>query len=91
MKKDNKLTVKYSKREKDIVCHYPKGILTKCDCNYLFSEVFTDEFVKEIKSRGYDITTLKFEIKVDEKGERFEEKFPSLYKQCLEENSKGEI
>lgn len=91
MKKENKLRVKYSKRERDIVCEYPKGILTKCDSNYIFSEVFNDEFIEEIKRRGYDITTLKFEIKVDEKGERFEEKFPTLYKQSLEENNKGDI
>lgn len=78
--KENKLRARWSKREKDILVNYPKGIGTVCDCNYLFSEVFTNNFVKEMKERGYDITTLKFEIKVDEKGERFKEKFPSLSK-----------
>ena len=31
--------------------------------NYLFSNVFTDEFEKEMISRGFDLKTLKFEIK----------------------------
>ncbi|XZH78899.1 hypothetical protein ACSW8S_18695 (plasmid) [Clostridium perfringens] len=79
--KENKLRARWSKREKDIVVTYPRGIQTVCDCNYLFSNVFNDDFVEEIKARGYDITTLKFEIKVDEKGERFEKKFPSLSKE----------
>ena len=79
--KENKLRARWSKREKDIVVTYPRGILTVCDCNYLFSNVFNDDFVEEIKARGCDITTLKFEIKVDEKGERFKTKFPSLSKE----------
>ena len=84
--KENKLRARYSKREKDILITYPKGILTKSDGHYLAGKVFSDEFVEEIKSRGYDITTLKFEIKVDENGNRFKEKFPSLYEQSSQEN-----
>lgn len=76
--KGNKLMAKWSKREKDIIINYPLGIQTNCDMNYLFCEVFTTEFKKEMENRGYDITTLKFEIKVDEKGKRFKEKFPTL-------------
>lgn len=83
--KENKLRARWGKRERDILVTYPRGILTVCDSNYLFSKVFTDEFEKEMKDRGYDITTLKFEIKVDEKGERFKEKFPSLSKAVEEE------
>lgn len=86
--KENKLRARWSKREKDILVTYPRGIGTVCDCNYLFSDIFTNEFVKEMEERGYDIKTLKFEIKVDEKGKRFKEKFPTLYKNSLEENNK---
>ena len=82
--KENKLRARYSKRERDIVVTYPKGRGTVCDCNYLFSDIFTDDFVKDMESRGYDIKTLKFEITVDVKGERFEEKLPTLYKQYQE-------
>lgn len=75
---ENKLKMRWSKREKDILIDYPLGILTKADANYLFSYVFTDEFQKEFIKRGYDITTIKFEITVDPKSERFETRFPSL-------------
>jgi hypothetical protein len=77
----NKLKVKWSKQEKDIKCWYPLGIGTKSDMHYLFGEIFTLEFIKEIQNRGYDITTLKFEITVDSKGERFTENFPALAKE----------
>jgi hypothetical protein len=75
---ENKLRARWSKSENDILITYPLGRQTKCDSNYLFSNTFTDEFVKEIESRGYDIKTLKFEITVDEKGKRYQEKFPTL-------------
>ena len=84
--KENKLRAKWSKREKDIIINYPLGIQTNCDMGYLFYDVFTKEFKKEMKERGYDIETLKFEIKVDEKGERFKEKFPTLSKEIEEKN-----
>lgn len=76
--KENKLRARWSKGEKDILVTYPLGIQTKCDCNYLLCNIFNDNFVKEMKSRGYDLTTLKFEIKVDSNGKRFKEKFPTL-------------
>lgn len=67
-----KLTLKWSKKNKDLICHFPNG----CDGSLVFytftSDRFhplplptgewTDSFVKELKSRGYDITTLKFSI-----------------------------
>lgn len=76
--KQNKLRVRWSKSENDILVTYPLGIMTKCDCNYLLSDIFNDEFVKEITSMGYDIKSLKFEIAVDTKGNRYKEKFPTL-------------
>lgn len=33
------------------------------NANYLLSYVFTDEFEKEMISRGFDLKTIKFEIK----------------------------
>lgn len=55
--------------------------MTNCDCNYLLGDIFNRDFIREMKARGYDIKTLKFEIKVDEKGERFKDKFPTLAKE----------
>lgn len=78
--KENKLRARWSKGEKDILVTYPLGVQTKCDCNYLLSLMFNSDFEREMKSRGYDITTLKFEITVDKNGERFSEKFPTLAK-----------
>lgn len=74
----NKLKVHWSKKEDDLLGEYPLGKLSKCDVNYLFANVFTDEFENEMKSRGYDIKTLKFSIEVDKNGDRYQEKFPSL-------------
>lgn len=36
--------------------------MTQTDAHYLFDNVFTKEFVKEMTDRGYDVTTMKFEI-----------------------------
>ena len=61
MKASDKLRVTYSKRERDLMMHYPLGFMTKNDGHYLantFSKAFTDELTQ----RGYDITTMKFSI-----------------------------
>jgi hypothetical protein len=76
--KENKLRARWSKSEKDVLLTYPLGRMTRCDSAYLAFKVFNNEFVKEMKDRGYDIKTLKFEITVDEKDKRYAEKFPTL-------------
>jgi len=63
MTKMNKLTYKWSKREKDFLIHFPR----KCD-GHLVNSFFNGhvngkEFLEELEKRGYDLTTLKFEIK----------------------------
>lgn len=40
----------------------PLGFMTQTDAHYLFDNVFTKEFVKEMTDRGHDVTTMKFEI-----------------------------
>ena len=68
----NKLRVKWSKRENDHVIHYPR----KCDGGLVQSALFGQHFhsplhigetepslAEELEKRGYDLTTLKFEIK----------------------------
>lgn len=78
MEKNDKLRVDWNKRENDVMFHYPLGLQTKTDAHYLHSSVFTDEFIEEIKKRGYDIKTLKFEIQPD--FNRRPEKFQTIAK-----------
>jgi hypothetical protein len=66
------LWVEWSKREADVLCHFPNkpdgGFVLHHFCNEL---PVTDwkggykmqkAFIEELKARGYDITTLKFSI-----------------------------
>lgn len=55
---------KYDKEENtyDLVVDYPLGVQTNTDAGYLLSHVFTQNFINEIQKRGYDISTMKFEI-----------------------------
>lgn len=76
----NKLKVHWSQNKSGLLGEYPLGELSKCDVDYLFANIFTDEFKKEMTSRGYDLKTLKFSIEVDKNGDKYQEKFPSLAK-----------
>ncbi|PRY38493.1 hypothetical protein CLV58_109220 [Spirosoma oryzae] len=76
---DNKLRVKWSKREKDFMGYYPLGISTKSDLHYLFWKVINDDLRKELEERGYDLTTLKFEVTVDPT--KRPDRFPTLLAQ----------
>lgn len=62
LKKKEKLTAYWDKKENCIGAYHPLGFMTKTDAHYLFDNVFTKEFVKEMTDRGYDVTTMKFEI-----------------------------
>lgn len=57
----DKLTVYWSKKENDLMLHHPLGRQTSADAWYL-SEFFNQKLIAEMKRRGYDITTIKFEI-----------------------------
>lgn len=64
--KKDKLTAcwKYDKEQSryDLIVNYPLGRLTSADTSYLLGNVFTKEFISEMERRGYDISTIKFEI-----------------------------
>lgn len=62
LKKKEKLTAYWDKKENCIGAYHPPGFMTQTDAHYLFDKVFTKEFVKEMTDRGYDVTTMKFEI-----------------------------
>lgn len=53
-----KLKYRWSKREKDFQSIYPGH---KWDAGYIMS-VFSDTVRDELKKRGYDLSTIKFEI-----------------------------
>lgn len=66
--KDGRLLLRWSKRQRDHVVDYPKY---KTDLYLLFWVFFmhhccgTDEkltFVEDLEKRGYDLTTLRFQI-----------------------------
>lgn len=58
--KETKLKVRWSKKEKSIEVFWENT--PRANGNYLFM-VFDDEFQEEMKRRGFDIATIKFEIK----------------------------
>lgn len=62
LEKKEKLTAYWDKKENCIGAYHPLGFMTQTDAHYLFDNVFTKEFVKEMTDRGYDVTTMKFEI-----------------------------
>lgn len=70
MKARDKLRATWSKREKDVMLHFPMGAQTKSDGHYL-AGVFNKEFIDEMERRGYDISTMKFEISPQAGNERF--------------------
>lgn len=69
---NRRLRVVWSKREKDLVFHYPRkvdGHLAHVILNSPRQKednegqiVFAPSFVQELQSRGYDISTLKFSV-----------------------------
>ena len=59
--KETKLKIRWNKSEDDLEVIWENT--PKANGNYLFSKVFNDEFQKEMIERGFDLKTIKFEIK----------------------------
>lgn len=58
----DKLTARWLKKERDIIVNYPLGCGTNTDMCYFFDEVLDKKKCLELEKRGYDLSTLKFEI-----------------------------
>ena len=58
----DKLTSKWSKKDNDIIVNYPLGIGTNTDMCYFFNNILDRNKCLELEKRGYDLSTLKFEI-----------------------------
>ena len=74
-KKKHKLKAFWSKKENDVMIEFAMGIGTKGDGGFL-AGIFNERFTNELKERGYDINTLKFEIVVN--AESRPEKFATI-------------
>ncbi len=68
MSKNDTLRVRYSKRHKDMMYHYPTTAADGSLLHLAFS--YAHHFTlgglslyKQLEARGYDLTTLKFSIK----------------------------
>lgn len=70
MRQHEKLRMYWSKKENDLMFWSPEGFFTTAAARYLDS-IFTKEVLKELESRGYDITTLKFSIEPKQGDLRF--------------------
>jgi hypothetical protein len=63
MAKKYKLKAFWSKKENDVMIDFPLGVMTKSDGHWL-SGIFNEGFINELKERGYDIETMKFQVTV---------------------------
>lgn len=88
---DNTLRASWSKKEKDIVFGWPSGPSTKSDGHYLygamsrerfrpFEQKMDPSFLKELESRGYDLSTLRFSICKKEGHPRWATNEPQIQK-----------
>jgi hypothetical protein len=69
MKKSDKLTLRWSKKDVDFVVSYPLGVGTASDAHFIQNvidyknkDLSFKSFVDELEFMGYDITTLKLSI-----------------------------
>ena len=53
--------IKWSKREKDYKITWDKD--HQCNAGFINDYILDKEFLKELRERGYDLDSLKFEIK----------------------------
>jgi len=70
MKAQFKFRAYWSKRENDLMFHYPLGMQTKSDAHWL-SGILTKDFQAELIRRGYDFSTFKLEICPQKGNDRF--------------------
>ena len=61
MKAADKLRATYSRKERDVILHFPLGTSTVSDGHYL-SGIFNKAFTDEMEKRGYNLATMKFSI-----------------------------
>jgi hypothetical protein len=57
----SKTKIKWSKREKDYKISWDKD--HKCNIGFINDYILDEEFLQELRQRGYDLDSLKFEIK----------------------------
>lgn len=75
MRKNDKLHAYWSKRENDLMLYSPLGFGTVPDARYI-ADILSKEVLKELDSRGYDTTTIKFSIEPKQGEIRFASQRP---------------
>lgn len=70
MRQGDKLRATWSKRERDVMLHFPLGSSTQSDGHWL-SGILNTKFTDELERRGYDVTTLKFSIEPQQGNAKF--------------------
>lgn len=77
------LRAKWSKKEEDIFFSHPLGHQTVADAHLLHSAI-TQEFLDDLKSRCYDVKTLKFSIAIDWSNPEARHRYPTLWQAIRE-------
>ena len=72
IKTDDTLSVCWNDEDQDIECFYPAGVQTMSDANYMLSNILDTAKCKELENRGYNLSTLKFEIAPKKGDKRFQ-------------------
>lgn len=86
IKKKYKLNVEWDPRIEDVTVEFPLGVQTKADGALILDRINRD-LVMELKSRGYNINTMKFSIEIDFNNPKANERFPTLMAKFREELS----
>jgi hypothetical protein len=77
--KKTQLGASWSKKQRDVMLHFPLGILSSSDGHWL-SGIFDADFVRHLRERGYDPNTLRFTVEIDFANKHSQEKFPTLFR-----------
>lgn len=61
MKHQSKTTIRWSRKENDFVIDWQKD--HQCNASFINDHILDKSFLQELRERGYDLDTLRFEIK----------------------------
>ena len=61
MKHQSTTKIKWSKKENDYKIDWDKDL--QCNAGFINDHILDKSFLQELRERGYDLDTLKFEIK----------------------------
>ena len=71
MNNKDKFRARWNIKDRDVVCFCPKGSNTFCDAGYFVGNILDFDKCIELERRGYDLSTLKFEISPQKGNNKF--------------------